>query len=180
VRRTSGRTTSKGTAGGGGGGGGAGQGAPPALSTRSRKSTASVDLSKVILSRRSMGALFNPKTPGYFQKRRPYTGDLFRATSGDNRNLFLHYGDVLGQIPAGPKAETSNCISHQAASHRGGEIHAICAVPELMLKSIMLSLLVCGRRAVRWQQPCICCTACERLAPVQLTSCPPSCTADKW
>ncbi len=45
VRRTSGRTASKGTA-------GAGQGAPPALSTRSRKSTASADLSKVILIHR--------------------------------------------------------------------------------------------------------------------------------
>ncbi|KAA6420949.1 MAG: hypothetical protein FRX49_09090 [Trebouxia sp. A1-2] len=40
VRRTSGRTASKGT-------GGAGQGAPPALSTRSRKSSASADLSKM-------------------------------------------------------------------------------------------------------------------------------------
>ncbi len=58
VRRTSGRTTSKGT---GGGGGGAGQGAPPALSTRSRKSTASADLSKVMLFWIDIYALFNPK-----------------------------------------------------------------------------------------------------------------------
>ncbi len=58
VRRTSGRTTSKGT---GGGGGGAGQGAPPALSTRSRKSTASADLSKVMLFWIVIYALFNPK-----------------------------------------------------------------------------------------------------------------------
>ncbi len=46
-------------------------------------------------------------------------------------------------------------------------------------ESTMLSLLVCGRHAVRWQQPCICCTACGRLARVQFTSCPPRCPADQ-
>ncbi len=72
VRRTSGRTASKGT----GGGGGAGPGAPPALSTRSRKSSVSADLSKVILFHRRRHALFNPKTSISIQKRRPYTGNL--------------------------------------------------------------------------------------------------------
>ncbi len=107
VRRTSGRTASKGTA-----GGGAGQGAPPALSTRSRKSSASADLSKVMLLYKRKYALFNPKRPVLIQKRHPYTGNLFREMSGDNRNVFLHCEDVLGQIPARPKAKTSNCISH--------------------------------------------------------------------
>ena len=40
-------------------------------------------------------ALFNPETSILVQKRHPYTGNLNRETSGDNKNAFPHWGDVL-------------------------------------------------------------------------------------
>jgi len=40
-------------------------------------------------------ALFNPKTSILIQKRHPYTGNLNSETSGDSKNAFLHWGDVL-------------------------------------------------------------------------------------
>ena len=39
-------------------------------------------------------ALFNPKMPNLFQKCHPDIGNLNRETSGDNKNVSLHCGDV--------------------------------------------------------------------------------------
>ena len=44
----------------------------------------------------NIAALLNPETSILLQKRHPYTGNLNRETSGDSKNAFLHWGDVLG------------------------------------------------------------------------------------
>ena len=43
------------------------------------------------------GALFNPKTSIFIQKRHPYTGNLNPETPGHSKNAFIHWGYVLRQ-----------------------------------------------------------------------------------
>ena len=45
---------------------------------------------------KSQEALFNAEVSVLIQKCHPYTGTLNTETSGDNKIVYLHCGDVLG------------------------------------------------------------------------------------
>jgi len=51
--------------------------------------------SKIVSSFPSRNVHFNSETPILIQKRPFYSGNLNWETSGDSKNAFLHWGDIL-------------------------------------------------------------------------------------
>ncbi len=56
---------------------------------------------------RHTGALLNPKASILIQKRHPYSGYVNSEASGDRRNDFLRYVNVLGVVGPVGKALVS-------------------------------------------------------------------------
>jgi len=92
---------------------------------RSMTYVTGIFISPSILLMAALQILFNPKTSIPIQKRHPYTGNLHSGTSGDSRNAFLHWGDVLGayfvtmhkawQYHAGKVGRCFRCIPYHNA-----------------------------------------------------------------